>query len=270
MTPRNNNRKRKKKGSKPQDNITKVQYERGWSLVSTYHTAQQVITATSLTRPQLVWLTRIGSKKMLSYNERMTEEIAAIRQRATNAAEQVGKDALVALQSAGTITHRSQDIVKSLMGAYMMRLQGSIKQAQISGSISATTLSGLGMPKSLRETLRVLKPYTDFSETARAFRLVFDSPLQERNPLKNLPKALQGDLAGEATMPAAMALVEELGGDNTGHDALDDLLPEFKNWTDEEIEYYASTGERPPRDFGNDTPIPVSVPEVIDVPSEVV
>lgn len=270
MTPRINNRKRKRKTSrKPQDSITKQQYEHGWSLVSTWHTTQQVITGTGLTRPQLIWLTRIGStrRKMPSYNERMTEQIAAIRKRSMDAAERVGKDAVIALTSAGQITHRAQDIAKSLLGAYMMRLQGGIQAAQVAGTITEIELNNLGMPKAIRETLKVLKPYTDFSEVARSFATVFDSPHQDRNILTKLPKSIADGIDGDASMPAALALVEDIGDNDISHDVLDDLLPEFKGWTDEDIEHFLATGERPAKDFGNQ-PIPFPAPDVIDVPKE--
>ncbi len=265
MNYRSNTRSHKKGIGKPQDSISMQQYEHGWELISTMHTAQEVINATGLTRPQCVWLTKVGSSTMESYNKRMTKQVAAIRKRALDAAEQVGTDSLECLKNAGTITKNVQSVVKNLVAAYMIHLQQKIEVMQQASPKAKVNINDLAMPEGIRATLKVLKPYTDFSETARAFRIVFDSPHQEQNALTKLPKEAKVDLSAEGSLPAIVSLVEDLGGSDVGHDILDELLPEFKGWTEEDIDLYLETGERPKTDFGAQVvPLPLPANESKD------
>jgi hypothetical protein len=251
-----------RKGAKPEDSITPQQYQTGWELVSTGHTVQQVIAATGLTRPQLAWLTKVGSESrgMPSYYKRLAEQVARIRSRGQEAADHVGAGAVDAVKRSVEITAIAQTTARNILAShYKQRVQPAVAKIQ-AGTGSEKDLAAMTMPHSLRETLKVLKHYANFSETAHAFRLVFESPHQNRDPLTEMPKEARIDLSGEALLPAATALVEELGGEaEVGHDLLDDLLPEYRGWTDEEIDSFLETGERPSRDFGG-----VSSP-VIDV-----
>lgn len=243
-----------RKAAKPEDSITLQQYQVGWELVSTGHTIQQVMAATGLTRPQLAWLMKVGdeSRGMVSYHRQLAEQVARIRSRGQAAADHVGAGAVEAVKRSVEITSLAQMTVRQILAAHLkLKVQPAIDRIT-AGRGTDKDLAELAMPHSLRETLKTLKNYADFSETARAFRIVFDSPHQNRDPLTQMPKEARLDLSGEAMLPAATALVEELTGETeVGHDLLDDLLPEYKGWTDEEIEHFLETGERPARDFDN-------------------
>jgi hypothetical protein len=234
----------------PQDTIEQSQYQLGWELISTGHTVQQVLSATKLTRPQLAWLMQVGSDRMPSYHKRLAEQVARIRARSQQAADIVGTNAIDALKRASEITGLAQTVVRNLLAVYVKTQMEPVRQKVQDGTNTEDDISALSMRHSMRETLRVLKPYCDFSETAKAFRIVFDSPHQTRDPLTDLPREARLDLSGEAQLPAAMALIEELTGQKQlGHDLLDDLLPEYKGWTEDEITTFIETGKRPTRDF---------------------
>jgi len=254
---------------RPEDTITPQQYKVGWDLVSTGHTVQQVLSATGLSRPQLAWLMKVGdeSRGMASYQGRIAELSAKIRSRAQDAADAVGSGSVDHLKRAVEIGGVAQTIARNLMAAHLKHRVGPASERIRAGKGTDKDLAQMAMPHSMRETLKALRPFTDFSETARAFRIVFDSPHQGQDPLSQLPKEARLDLSGEALLPAATALVEELVGEDVGHDILDDLLPEFRGWTEEDIEHFAETGERPARDFGDDDPLPLPTApdDVIDV-----
>lgn len=244
---------------KPWEDITPIQYEKGWQLVSTGHTMQQVIAATGLTKPQLVWLVKVGdeSRGMPSYHQRVAEQSAMIRARAQEAAEEVGIGAVESLKGSVEITKTTQGFAKKLIDAHMTYKVGPTmaklaEKTQKGEEITDVDLQGLALPKGVRETLKVLRPYTDFSSTASAFRTVFDSPLQKRDPVSQLPKEVRLDLSGENMLPAAVAIVEELDKGEVGHDLLDDLMPAYKGWTADEIEHYLETGEMPAREYGDE------------------
>lgn len=248
---------------RPEDEITPLQYKRGWELVSTYHTTQQILAATGLTRPQLAWLMKVGDegRSMPSYQARLAEEASIIRNRAKEAAHTVGGSAVEALDEAIEITKLAQRASKAIVYAHLkQRIQPALLKIE-QGQGTDEDLADMAMPKHVRETLRILKPFTDFTEVAHTFRTVFDSPAQSGNPLSALPKGvrlnLSGDFSEEAMLPAAVALVEELDQGEVGHDLLDDLLPEYRGWSVQEIDHYLETGERPARDYGE-------APKVID------
>jgi hypothetical protein len=230
---------------------------------------QQVMAATGLTKPQLVWLVKVGdeSRGMPSYHQRVAEQSATIRARAQEAAEEVGAGAIEALKRSVEITSTSQHLAKTLIDAHMKHrvaptLAKAAEAAAKGEDVPEADLQALALPKGVRETLKVLRPYTDFSSTAQAFRTVFDSPHQKRDPMSQLPKEVRLDLSGENMLPAAVAIVEELDKGEVGHDLLDDLMPAYKGWTADEIEHYLETGEMPAREYGDDEPN-----NVIDVAS---
>lgn len=242
------------KRRKPWEDITPLQYEQGWNLVSTGHTMQQVMAATGLTKPQLVWLTKVGddSRGMPSYHQRIAEQSATIRARAQEAAEEVGVGAIQSLRKSVEITNVSQDFAKAIITAHMKLRVAPVMQKIKAGQATDEDLTDLALPKGCRETLKMLRPYTDFSATAQAFRTVFDSPHQKRDPMSQLPKEVKLDLSGESMIPATVAIIEEMDKGEVGHDLLDDLMPAYKGWTAEEIERYLETGIMPAREYGDD------------------
>lgn len=261
---------------RPEDDITPLQYKRGWELVSTWHTTQQVLGATGLTRPQLAWLMKVGdeARGMPSYQALLAEQQAEIRGRAKDAAALVGASALEVLEEAVEVTKLGQRTAKAILYAHLkLRVQPTLKKIE-DGTGTDDDLADLAMPKHLRETLRDIRPYTDFRVVAETFHIVFDSPHQTANPLSQLPKgvrlSLAGAFEGEAVLPAAVALVEELSEASVGHDLLDDLIPEYRGWSVEEIDHYVETGERPARDYG-ETPLVIDAeaepaPELVSEP----
>ncbi len=252
------------KSQRVSEGITVQQYAVGWDLVSTGHTIAQILTTTGLTRPQLTWLMKVGdeSRGMMGYQKRLAEQVARIRSRGQEAADAIGAGAVDAVKRATEINTLAQATAKNILSAHIKYKVQPVLHAAQNGEVSTEDLPGLAMTHGVRETLKVLKSYADFSETARAFRVVFDSPHQNRDALTQLPKEAKLDLSGEALLPATTALVEELSGDaDMGHDLLDDLLPEFKGWNEEEMETFLETGERPASDYESGSP---SLPAVID------
>ncbi len=237
---------------RPEDSITAQQYQTGWNLLSTGHTVQQILSATGLTRPQLLWLTKVGdeSRSMPAYNQRLAEQVARIRARGHEAADAIGAGAVDAVKRSMEITTVAQTLARNILAAHFKTKVQPAVNAMQSGAASPEMLSEMAMSKPLRETLKTLKHYADFTETARAFRTVFDSPHQTRDPLTQMPKEAKLDLSGEALLPAATALIEEISGEQgVGHDVVNDLLPEMAGWTEEETNRFISTGERPDGDF---------------------
>lgn len=256
-----------KKRKRPWEEITPLQYKQGWDLVSTGHTIQQVLAATGLTKPQLAWLMKVGdeSKDMPSYHQRVAEQAARIRSRAQDAADIVGAGAVQVVGNAVSIATTAQDFVKQSIAAHMLlRVKPALARIK-AGQGTDEDLTQIAMPKGLRETLKMLRPYTDFSETARAFRAVFDSPHQQRNPLASLPKEVRLDLSGEAMLPATLAIIEDIDKGDVGYDPIDALMPEYKGWSAEDIEHYLATGERPAVDYGDD---PLTVEALPAAPQE--
>ncbi len=238
---------------RPWEDITPHQYARGWELVSTGHTIQQIIAATALTKPQLVWLMKVGDegREMPSYHSRIAEQSAAIRRRGMEAANRVGEGAVHALEKSAQITKLAQQYAETALAAHLNIRVRPMMQKLARNEATEDDLQAMAMPKGLRETLKMLRPYTDFSETAKAFRTVFESAHQGADPIASLPKEVRVDLQGEAMLPATVALIEELDHGEVGHDLLDDLLPEYKGWTAEQIENYLATGEQPPSSYGD-------------------
>jgi hypothetical protein len=231
---------------------------------------QQVIAATGLTKPQLVWLTKVGddARGMPSYHARVAEQSAAIRKRAQDAADEVGIGAVGALKRSVEITEISQKYAKKIIDAHMKLRVDPVMKKITGGTATDADLADLALPKGCRETLKMLRPYTDFSATASAFRTVFDSPHQRRDPVSQLPKEVRLDLSGESMLPATVAIVEELDKGEVGHDLLDDLMPAYKGWSVPEIEHYLETGEMPAREYGDEDPSSVIDVAALPPPAE--
>jgi len=249
---------KKKKVANPksriEDSITAQQYSVGWELVSTGHTVAQVVNATGMTRPQLSWCMKVGSEKrsMPAYQKRLAEQVARIRARGQEAADTIGAGAVDAVKRSVEITALAQTTARNILAAHFRyKVQQAVQNIQ-QGNGTEDDLNALSMPHGMRETLKVLKNYADFTETARAFRVVFDSPHQVRDPLTQLPKEAKLDLSGEALIPAATALVEELTGETEiSHDIIDDLLPEYRGWSTQDVQTFLTTGQRPDSDFSS-------------------
>lgn len=230
--------------------ISMHQYKVAWDMVSTGHTVQQVLATTGLTKQQLAWLMRVGDESagMPSFSKRIGELSATIRKRAMEAAEVVGQGTLEGLKRAVEISHVAQTTVRNIMAAYATsKVAPTVAKARQGQQLTDDDLKAMAMPGPLRDTVRALKPYCDLTETAKAFRIVFDDPenLSMNDKLSAMPKEMRMDLSAEAYMPAAMALVEESRVDVSPDDLLDQLLPECRGWTVEQIEHYIETGEYP-------------------------
>ena len=261
--------KDKSQGSLARD-ITMQQYERGWALYRTQHNLAQILTATGLTRYQLGWLIKTGDerRKMPSYQSRMAEESARIRERALEVADQVGKDAAQALQGSAQIAIASQALVRNILGAHVeWFVKPAIAEMKADGP-TTDVLRKMAMPKELRDTVKVMRDYANFEPVARAWRTVFDSPGQISDPLNrgHMAKA-KVDLSAETVMPASVAAIEELPGGEGDIDADPlDIMSEYKDMSLDEIEHYMSTGELPDRLYGDSYEAEVVAPSDADAP----
>lgn len=237
------NRKQKQK-------VTPQQYKVAWDLVSTGHTVQQVLAATGLTKAQLAWLMKEGDEAngMPSFGKRICELSAQIRKRALEAADTVGQGTLDGLKRAVEITHVAQTTVRNLLAAYATnRVAPIVAKARNGQQLTDDDMVAMAMPASMRDTVRALKPYCDLTETAKAFKIVFGDPTEPgmNDSIDAMPKELRLDLSAESYLPAAVALVEETAHRADTEDLLDQLLPECRGWTVEQIEHYIETGEYP-------------------------
>ncbi len=238
------------------DDITPAQYEQAWTLYRTAHRVQQICTAVGLTRSQVNWLVATGdaARKMPAFAQRMAEEVAAIRTEAIEAAKQVSASGLEAIRENSVIASDARKICSSVIKAhalYAMRpILENLQQGQLSPAEAQAQVAKMAMPRELRETLRVLKPYADWTETAKAFRMVYgEATTAEPGP----PTPIIKDLPLDAVLPASVSLVDVPDGvDGVTGDPLDDLVPELAEMTDEQIDHYVSTGEFPGFAYGEE------------------
>jgi len=228
--------------------VSAMQYAKGWDLVSTGHTAAQVLAGTGMSRAQLTWCLREGSEAdgMPSYSTRLLEVAAKMRGRAMEAAEEVGAQGVEGLRRQLGIVKIAQQIVAMLLNDFGRALA---ENAQLPAG-SRRAIGKIVPPRNVIDALRALKPYTDLTDVAHAFRAIYDSPHQRQDPLSGLPREARIDLSAEAVLPASVSLLDGVGASGPATDAIDDLLPDYRGWTEEDIDHYLATGERPDRGYG--------------------
>lgn len=221
--------------------VSQHQYEHGYSLFRTNHNAAQIQVGARLTRPQIEQLIRIGvpARGWKSWGERLMEEVEAIRSHAIEAAKQVSADGVEVLKRGMGNAKAAQALVSSILGTITKRVRDNALLADGDRRPIEKVMPG----RQVLETLKVLRSYADMSGLAHAYNALYGSQFRQ-NAVK-LPKEVAIDV-GEASLPASLALVEG-GGGKRGRDVVDEIFPEAAEWTEEECEHFALTGERPDR-----------------------
>ena len=221
--------------------ITPDQYEKGWQVFSTTFSPKQVMIAAQLTRPQLEWVVKTGDAKngMPSYEERMIEEVQSIRAQAKEAGTLMSKGGVQVLTRIVENAKLANTLVHMLMQDYIGRLVANAQKPTADQKPIDEILPG----RTVTDALKVLKPYVDLSSAAIAFHTIYQNP-HPGDPQAKFTDAAKLNLSGASAVPAALAMLEEAKGTET-KDLLNDLIPQYRDWSPEELRHYAETGELP-------------------------
>lgn len=233
-------------GGRPED-ITEQQYHMAWRLMAADCTVTQIMAGSGLNKAQLTWLMQEGdeSRGMPSFAKMILEQVAAMRGRAQEAANKVGIEALEALGRQMKITRMTQQIMLLLLQEVGTELAMNDRAAPQ----DKKPLHRVVPTRQVVDTIKTLRPLADYTNVALAYRAVFDSPFSKNDPISSLPRETRVDFSTESLIPASMALLSEGKSGAVTRDILQELLPEMRGWTQEEVELFAETGERPKKDY---------------------
>lgn len=226
--------------------ITMQKYAKAWDMFFTGHTIQQIMASVGLSRSQIEWLTRVGDEAndMPSFASRASEISAAIGARDMQIADLASQGAVEWSAHRKELAVQSTQLAKALVGL-LGQLISKPASAMLKGTATSADYDALKQTGPIRDALKALSPYTEIKPLTELAQLIQNNSGANTT---NLPKSVQENLRPESTMPAYIALVEEVQGPSeVSHDPMLDLIPTWTEWTDAEQEHFSKTGERPGR-----------------------
>ena len=245
----------KARGDRPED-LTSSDYARAWELFSTGHDARTIKRVVGLSGAQLHALYTVGlkarggrRKSLPGFEKRLAEETAAIRGEAVQAAKEVSTRGVRVLEGALRNSETAQILVAGIQRLVAERIDEAMRLPVDKRPSLESLMPG---PQTIA-TLRTLRLVADgYEKAARAYDLVYRKP-GEVHPagraVMDVPNRGQrmvgGSDKGPPTLPAALAMAEELVGDGTSDALIEEVSREIMRWTPEQQEHYALTGEEP-------------------------
>ena len=233
-------------GTAPED-ITQRQYDRAWNLYRTGMNPRQICEIVELTRRQLAWLHGVGNaaKGQIPFERRLVEEREAIRSHSLEAGMEMSERGVRVLRRAMLNAESAAMLVSAIFRKSIDKIQDNEELPE--GEDTKVALDTLLPRGPALEAIKALRPYCDMAGVVHAYKLLYEQPPGERvgNPAANIPAARM-DLGGEASLPAAYALMDEHQAATGGNSAMvDAVMREMAGWSVEQMEHYAKTGEEP-------------------------
>lgn len=232
-------------GTRPED-ITPEQYEKAWKMYESGIPKVQIISATNLTTRQFHYLLSNPLPKdpenCPSFVDRFTEITLKVRSRATESAESLSESAVRGIKRMADISLLSQEIVYGILQDWAMRTVENRKLGS-----NALHYEDLIPSKKTQDALKTLKDYSDFRNVAEAWRRIYDSPAKSLDGLSGAPGGAKADISSGA-LPAITTTLYELESDQRSGEAsdiLDELIQDFDEWSDNEIEEFLNNFKWP-------------------------
>ena len=248
-------RRKKNRGDRVVDLQTE-DYARAWELFATGHGPRAIKQICRLTSAQLHALYNAGlpaqggrRKPLPSFQVRLAEEQAAVRMCGIEAGKVVSTRGVRVLGNALANSETAQILI---MGIQRL-VADNIDQAMRLPPDKRPSLESL-MPGDLAiRALNAFRRIADgYEKAARAYTQIYAEPPTlhpAMSAVLDLPgkgKVLPG--AGMASLPAALAMADEVMGEGTGDRIAEEIAREIMKWSPVQREHYALTGEEPKPD----------------------
>lgn len=248
-------RRTKNRGDRPED-LTTSDYARAWELFSTGHDARTIKRVVGLSGAQLHALYTVGlparggrRKSLPGFEKRLAEETAAIRSEAIDAAKEVSSRGVRVLEGA----FRNSEAAQLLISGIQRLVADKVDHAMRMPVDKRPSLEELMPGPQTIATLRALRLVADgYERAARAYDLIYRKP-GEVHPagraVLDVPgqgrRMVGGSSDGPVTLPAALAMADELLGEGAGDRIAEEVAREIMKWSPAQREHYALTGEEP-------------------------
>lgn len=244
-------RRTKGRGDRVED-LTTEQYTKAWELFSTGLDERTIKSVAGLSGAQLHALYTVGlparggrRKALPPFLTRIAEETAAVRSQTVEAAKEVSSRGVRVLRAAFVNAETAQTLISGVQRLVAER----IAWAQTLPVDKRPSLDAL-MPGDL--TIRALNAFRriadGYERAARAYQLIYLKP-DQIHPATRAVLAIPGKgkalTGGVASLPAALALADELMGEGTSDRIAEEVAREIMRWSPAQREHYALTGEEP-------------------------
>lgn len=239
---------RKKRGlpGETPDDLTIDHYQRACHHFIGGSTPNQICRLVGLSRSQLhhLWTFGLRSRGRVAAQPPImvwiAEQLAATRVAGAQAAAEVSVRGVRVLGQAFEIAERAQAIVDMLLRLQQERLEAELAKPVDQRLTSPTAI----LSSEAMALLRTLRGYADVSRPTAAFRNLFDShPVDPMAYRQTLPTDAL-DTEAREKLPAALALLDELGGSSQAA-FMAEVAKEMQGWTTEELDEYAKGGPEP-------------------------
>lgn len=221
--------------------ITMQHYSKAWDMFMTGHTVQQIMLSVGLSRPQIDWLVRVGDNKreMPCFASRAGELSAELRKRDQEISEIVGNGAVEWAKLKKDLVVSSTRLANGLVSALGAMIAKPASRIAI-GEGTPQDFKTMQATLALRDSLKALAPYSEYKSLTDLVTVLSD--IQD----PGLDKQAKDSLKPEATMPASVAMIEDVVGPlESTHDPMADLMPGWENWSSAEKTHFIETGEMP-------------------------
>ena len=224
-------------------------HQRGYELWRAGVQPPEIRRTLKITMPQWTWLLEEGdphsSPSMPCYRSMLVEEVAAIRNAASEAAVNLATDGVEVLRQRMQNARSANELIHGILQQTAAALVGIRLEPdkEPDKEPDAQMLVALAMPrKPTQEMLKILASIANMGPAAHAYRTIYGDHAAQRAlyPLQDAPKRVDGaplqPIEGEA------ATREQF----LPSDMLDEVIGNLMSWDESEIDAFAEGGEEPP------------------------
>lgn len=243
-------RKKKKTGARKgwprleaREVLTPYHYEHAWQLILSGYKPDAIASSVGVTRAQLVHLLEVGlpDHELAPLKDRFVSHVMETRRKGMEMAAKLGADTIEWATEQVSIAKRCQQYLKLILQHTAAPFVEAMRTA------AGSTPPAVQAPGSGTVAfIRLLYDMSNHEPIVDAFRKCFDNPSKIVDDISGLPKGERMNFSPEEKFILALTSPVD---DGEKKDILS-VLPETENWTDEDFERFAKTGERPERDYG--------------------
>lgn len=237
------------KGSRPED-LTIEDYDEAWDLFQAGLRDKSVGEVLALSTPQVRYLYSkglvVGDVKLPSFRERVARELAETAKVASKTGKRIAGLASRVLIRA---TENADDA--TVLVSMIFRAKAARMAAELQKPVAEQNVEQMQFTENELATLRTLRLYQDISKSALAYQLVFGHHAGANRALMAAERLVSqlrdGKTSGDesGSLPAALALMDEVGGEGAAIQLKDEIIATMGTWSMDDLLRYADTGEEP-------------------------
>lgn len=173
----------------------------------------------------------------------LNDELAAFTKQRNRAAKAVSSKAVGVLRKSAENGDTAATIIRMILRLQAEKLKDELDKPPVERKNIEKVMLGDNVYKALG----VLHKVQDISNVTRAFAGIWgtapsDNPAMQ---MPRMPKVASLPGAGKETLPAALAMLEEISGPGAKLAVYEEIIHEINHWTTDEKERFAQTGEEP-------------------------